>query len=332
MAARRIGWAAGVALCAAIAAYADNSIKISPASLPSGTAGQSYSQTLQANPCGKMCAWSWAGTLPPGLSLGATTGVLSGTPTQPGSFSFNVKAADAESKFGSQDYTLTVAAPSATLSFLGLPDSTGSGQQISFGVVLSTPAARPVRGQIVLSFQPNAAISRDDPAIQFSTGGRSVSFTIPAYASIPSGSVSLQTGTVAGTIILSLTSDLPGANLNGAVAVSQAAPSIQNVSVTRNASGFQVQVAGFSNTLDLSAASFHFTAASGQAVQTSNLTVSLSKLASQWYSGSGSSQFGGQFLLVVPFTVAQGQSSALANVAVQLQNKQSASASMTANF
>lgn len=332
MTARRIGWAAAVVLCPAIAAYADNSIKISPTTLPSGTAGQGYSQTLQANSCAKACAWSWSGTLPPGLSLGATTGTISGTPGQTGSFSFNVKVSDGSDKFGTQDYTLTVAAPAPTLSFNGLPGSAGSSQQLSFEVVISSPVNRPVRGQIVLSFGPDAAVSRDDPAIQFSTGGRSVSFTIPAYAASPSGSVSFQTGTVAGTITLALTSDLPGGNLNTTVVVSRAAPSIQSISVTRNASGFQVQVAGFSNTLDLSGANFHFTAASGQTVQTSNLTVSLSSVASQWYGGSASSQFGGQFLLVVPFTVSQGESGTLANVAVQLQNNQSASASATATF
>jgi hypothetical protein len=332
MAARRIGWAGWAVLCTAMAASADPKITISPPSLPSGTAGQPYSQTLQANQCSKTCTWSWSGTLPPGLSLGAMTGVISGTPSQSGTFAFSVTATDAESRSGSQNYTLTITAPSPTLTFSGLPDSAGSAQQISFAVALSTPAGRTVRGQIVLTFQPDAAVSRDDPAIQFSTGGRSVSFAIPANATSPSGSVSFQTGTVAGTITLAMTSDLPSGGVTRTLVVNRAAPSIQSVSVTVNSSGFQVQVAGFSNTLDLSGASFHFTAGSGQSLQTSNLTVSLSSLAGQWYSGSASSQFGGQFLLVVPFTVSAGTSSALANVAVQVENAQSSSASTTASF
>lgn len=334
MTARRVAWMGWLAVCTAAAANADKAIKISPDSLPSGKVGQSYSQTLQASGCSKVCTWSWSGA-PPGMSLGPTSGVISGMPQLAGSFPFTVTATDSQSQSGSQNYTLTVAsgAPGPpTLSLSGLPDSAGSAQQISFAVVLSSPAGRTVRGQIVLNFQPDAAVSRDDPAIQFSTGGRSVSFAIPADATTPSGSVSFQTGTVAGTITLSVTSDLSPGTLNRTVVVNRAAPSIQTVSVTRNASGFQVQVSGFSNTLDLSSASFHFTAASGQAVQTSDLKVSLSSVAGQWYSGSGSSQFGGQFLLVVPFTVSQGASSGLANVAVQLQNGQSVSASTTANF
>jgi hypothetical protein len=62
------------------------------------------------------------------------------------------------------------------------------------------------------------------------------------------------------------------------------------------------------------------------------LSVSLSSLASQWFSSASSSPFGGQFLLVVPFTIQQGAASGLASVAVQLQNALNTSAAVTANF
>jgi hypothetical protein len=51
---------------------------------------------------------SLTGTLPAGLSFNAATGVLSGTPTATGAFSFTVTARDANGCTGSQNYSLTV--------------------------------------------------------------------------------------------------------------------------------------------------------------------------------------------------------------------------------
>ena len=144
--------------------------------------------------------------------------------------------------------------------------------------------------------------------------------------------MAFQTGTVAGVITLAVRSSLPGGNLNQTVTIARAAPVLQTAKVVVNASGFQVQIAGFSNSRDLTSAQFHFIGAAGQIVQTSDLTVSLSSAASQWYSGSSSTTFGGQFLIVVPFTIQQGPSAGLSSVGVQLQNSQNTSAAVSANF
>lgn len=60
--------------------------------VPNGTVGTSYSLPMTANlPDGK--AWSIAaGALPPGLSIGTSDGVISGTPTVAGTYSFAVLA------------------------------------------------------------------------------------------------------------------------------------------------------------------------------------------------------------------------------------------------
>lgn len=65
---------------------------------PTATDGVFYSSTAQATGGTPPYTWSIsAGSLPPGLSLAATTGTISGTPTQDGQYSFTLKATDSGS-------------------------------------------------------------------------------------------------------------------------------------------------------------------------------------------------------------------------------------------
>jgi hypothetical protein len=66
-------------------------LSVSPASLPQGLVGAAYSQTLTATGCAGPYTWSvLSGTLPGGFSL-SSGGVISGTPTVGGSFTFFVQ-------------------------------------------------------------------------------------------------------------------------------------------------------------------------------------------------------------------------------------------------
>lgn len=97
-------------------AIAAPTITLSPASLPSAQVGAAYSQTLTAS--GGTAAYSFAvtaGSLPAGLVLSSSNGVLSGTPNAAGTFNFTVTATDATSFAGSRAYTLIVGAPTLTL-------------------------------------------------------------------------------------------------------------------------------------------------------------------------------------------------------------------------
>ncbi len=83
-------------------------ITLSPASLPNGLVGVSYHQTITANNGSAPYTFAvTSGALPTGLVL-SSGGVLSGTPTAVGSFSFVVTATDAHSETGSQSYTIVV--------------------------------------------------------------------------------------------------------------------------------------------------------------------------------------------------------------------------------
>jgi uncharacterized repeat protein (TIGR01451 family) len=84
-------------------------ITLSPPTLPGGTQGAAYSQTITAS--GGASPYTFAvtsGALPAGLTL-SSGGVLSGTPTGSGTFNFTVTATDVNNCTGSQAYSLVIA-------------------------------------------------------------------------------------------------------------------------------------------------------------------------------------------------------------------------------
>ena len=91
-----------------------NSVKYTPTitttSLPNGTAEAAYSTTLLAEGTAPI-TWSvTSGSLPEGLSLDASTGVISGTPTAEGGSTFTVEAAN-DYGSDSREFTLSIDKP-----------------------------------------------------------------------------------------------------------------------------------------------------------------------------------------------------------------------------
>ncbi|MGZ4384031.1 MAG: Ig domain-containing protein [Gaiellaceae bacterium] len=101
-------------------------LKIQTASVPNGFVGQAYSMQLAVDP-GVTATWRVSkGTLPTGLTL-ASNGVLSGTLTAAGQFSFSVIATDTSNgRTAVQSYTINVVellkatAPTAPQSEVGI--------------------------------------------------------------------------------------------------------------------------------------------------------------------------------------------------------------------
>ena len=84
------------------------SLTVNPATLPATLLGHSYSQTVSAT--GGTAPYTFAisaGALPPGLTLNPASGVISGTPTTPGTATFTVQATDINGNIGTRAYTLT---------------------------------------------------------------------------------------------------------------------------------------------------------------------------------------------------------------------------------
>jgi hypothetical protein len=86
-------------------------ITLSPITLPPGRVGLSYSQAI--TPAGGTGPYTFvvaSGTLPSGLTLGSTTGVISGVPLSPGLSSFTIQATDSGGCSGARPYTVTILA------------------------------------------------------------------------------------------------------------------------------------------------------------------------------------------------------------------------------
>lgn len=85
----------------------DSAVPITTASLPSGKSGESYYAELHSTLSG--VTWSVTdGRLPEGLTLNASNGLISGTPTESGTFTFIVKATYGQRE-GTRRLTLRIA-------------------------------------------------------------------------------------------------------------------------------------------------------------------------------------------------------------------------------
>jgi hypothetical protein len=81
----------------------------SPSQLTTGTVGTSYFANLFAT--GGVTPYRWtrvAGALPPGLSLQASPGRISGTPTAAGTYTFTLRVDDSGGRTRTGDFTITI--------------------------------------------------------------------------------------------------------------------------------------------------------------------------------------------------------------------------------
>ena len=150
-------------------------IVLSPSTLPTGTNGVAYSQTITASGGAAPYTFSLAaGNLPPGVTL-TTNGLLSGMPTATGTNNFTVTSADSNGCGGSQAYALTIVAPTtnqvsqvvyAWTNFVGQPggygnaDGTGSSARFynPWGVAVDSA------GNVYVADQYNYTIRKVTPA------------------------------------------------------------------------------------------------------------------------------------------------------------------------
>ena len=116
-------------------------LTITTTSLPNGTVGSAYSATLAASGGTPPYTWSLSGSLlPAGLTLNASTGAITGTPTTTGTFPLTVQVA-AGAQSATKAFTITIAAPAPpTITTTSLPNGTvGSAYSATLAASGGTP-------------------------------------------------------------------------------------------------------------------------------------------------------------------------------------------------
>jgi len=133
---------------AAIAIFSSAQLTVTTASLPQATEGTPYKATIEARGGLTPYSWNMSGSLPPGLSFDPT-GVISGTPNSPGSYSISVQATDAQGNTATQSFQLQVNAL-APASILLVQSASAAGSAVS-NLSQSFPKAN-TAGNLIIAF------------------------------------------------------------------------------------------------------------------------------------------------------------------------------------
>jgi hypothetical protein len=120
-------------------------VAITTTSLPNGSVGSAYSQTLAVS--GGQTPYTWSvnsGALPPGLSLNTGTGAITGTPTTAGGpFGFTIGVVDGLGGSAAKSYSITITAATTTTSVSSSDASAVFGQSLTFAATVSSGAGTP---------------------------------------------------------------------------------------------------------------------------------------------------------------------------------------------
>ena len=278
---------------------------IAPATLPNGTVNIPYTSTTLTVPGVAISNWAvTTNTLPAGLNLNASTGVISGTPTAAGSSTFTISATPGSVAASLppvvQSFTIVISA-APTITITGLPSVGVAATQSTATVTLSGAYPSDITGTMTLTFAPAAGGAQNYDA-KFATGtGTTVNFTIPAGTT--SFNVPVIIGTVAGVITITTNTSLTSAPIVNTITVNPAVPVITGVTPGAvNTGGFSISVTGRSTPRNMTSALFHFTSPTGTSLASADITVPLTSAFTNWYGSSASTPFGSSFTMTVQFS------------------------------
>lgn len=237
----------------------------------------------------------------------------------------------------------TAPPPLPAFQFTGASGTVNPMQQPAIGLTLSAPYSLPLTG--VLTITTNSTVFAPDPAVVFSTGTKTVAFTIPAnstQAVFTNGAaqILLQSGTTAGTITIAPTFatqsglDLtPPSAPTVVLTVAASAPNLLKIQLTGvTQATFTVSVSGYTTPHSLSTLTYSFIPSGGGSPSQYVLDVAAS--AGLWFNSTASQPFGGQFSVAVPFANPNPSTTALAtsiikSVTVTATNAQGTSNAVT---
>jgi hypothetical protein len=301
--------------------------------LPGVELNEAYFQTLSASGGAPPYTWSATG-LPSGLSINSATGAISGNAAAGGTFSVVIVVRDNAFTAVQDLFTINVRMPAPPAFRLsGLTGTIAPRQQVALDLSISAPYVTPITGTAFLTFTPESGLP--DRTVVFASGASSVGFTIPAGSTTPQfdSPLMLQTGTVAGTISITLNLRAGGSDITPAPAPSltarivREAPAITDVQVSPASGAISVSITGYATSREITQAVFTFAAASGQTLEASasSITVDVGSMFGNWYQNSATIQYGSAFVYTQPFTI-RGDANAVRVVSITLRNREGSTA------
>jgi len=114
---------------------------------PSGQAAVAYSDALSVT--GGTGPFTWAvssGSLPSGLTLNSSTGVLSGTPAAAGLYTFTVKVTDAKGLTATQSLSMTITVGPLVINATANNSTVAQGGTLGYTVTITNTAASAYSG------------------------------------------------------------------------------------------------------------------------------------------------------------------------------------------
>ena len=233
-----------------------------------------------------------------------------------------VSVSDSAQSALSQALPFYVVAPIASVIFSG-PTSIIPGSQIALTFELTNPYPVPLSATFTLGFEPASGLP-NDPNVLFSSGESTYTVVIPAN-STASPQVLVQTGTIAGTLTVGLDLMAGGTDVTPPsvhplnIQAPLSVPAITSVSASGNGKTLTVMVHGFSNTRELTTATFHFTPVPGHSLNSGDVTIDVGPIFAAWYANPASDQYGSAFTYTQIFDLST-DASVVGQVTVTLSN------------
>jgi uncharacterized protein (TIGR03437 family) len=245
-------------------------------SLPSAIAGSAYTVTLVASGGVPPYSWLTTASLPGGLTLNPTTGVISGTPTTASTYSIPITVSDHNGQTRSQTFSLTV-----------VPSSGGGGQ----------PGPNPA---ITNTAFPNGVVGTAYQQVLLSSGGCISLFSpSPAYTvasgALPTG-LNLQALTDRTTAIAGTPSAAGTFNFSLKVTDSCGKSGVSSFSITITGSGGG---GGQTGPLTSNPATLSFNLANGNAGTLQELPLTISGPAGATFTAFAVVTSGGNWLSIL---------------------------------
>jgi len=236
----------------------------------------------------------------------------------------------------------TIVAPTPSPRFQFTPTALVAGKQSTVGITLQAPFPFEVTGTLTMIFSSSAIIPVDDPAIQFPSGEREVTFTIPANTLLSqfasnskAGPVGFQTGTVAGTLTFNATIHAGAIEtpLSATMEIPSLPPLIQKIQ-TDSQNGFAAVITMMSTPREVTDLILVFNttpavrlscgSAPGCSTSASTLTFDVRSLFDPWFAAD--TKFGSLGTLRLPLSI---QGTVHGSVAVRLRNSRGTSNAMS---